>query len=538
MKSNRKLIRMYKVLSMAFSIFIQVYWYKLTKKPEHEWEKLWEKVGKTFRTTLFDLEGLLIKIGQLLSIRGDLLPNAFIRQIQDLVDKVPPSPWEDIKEILEKEWNGSIEQRVRSINTQSIASASIGEVFQGVLNDGTLVAIKVQRPNIRSIVQTDFHSLAIIIWFAHYFAPVPKGFINFKVLFQELKQVIERELDFEKEMEAALYFQEHFKELNGLKIPSFYPDLCTSRVLVMEWIDGIKVTELEKLGEHQINRKEMAQRLLLMFLPQWLEAGLFHADPHAGNILIRQDGTIVLLDFGMVGEISKKDADTFQRLVEGVLVKNYPAVIECLSDLGFLLPNADDKMIEKLLAEWLSFDLTKLENVDLFALKREMNDVVRALPIQVPTRFVFLGRSFVTIEGMVHTIAPDEDQMDVWKPTFIEWIKQQGGNKWDLIWKWINSQPLFKVFHSIGEILQTPQKLEEMKETEQRRQFQFTIYENQKKYAFQLSLLSAVGIMVGIHLGDSLIWKISSGALGLSLIGYFLGSYKQRKWLKYMQNRR
>ncbi|MEC1893002.1 MAG: AarF/UbiB family protein [Bacillota bacterium] len=148
MKARSKLLRMYKLLSMALHIIFQIYWYKWTRKSEAEWEKLWSGIGKRFRTTLFELEGLLIKIGQFISIRSDLLPKAFIQELQGLTDKVPPSEWREIQTILNEEWGSELSKKVVAIEKEAIASASIGEVYKGALQDGSIVAIKVQRPDI------------------------------------------------------------------------------------------------------------------------------------------------------------------------------------------------------------------------------------------------------------------------------------------------------------------------------------------------------------------------------------------------------
>ncbi|WP_338786899.1 ABC1 kinase family protein [Metabacillus sp. FJAT-53654] len=539
MKTKNKLVRMSKVLSMAFIIIIQIYWYKIRRKPEVEWEKLWEKIGERFRNTLFELEGLLIKIGQILSIRADLLPNAFIHQIQDLTDKVPPSNWSEIQVILEKEWGSSLDQHFLLIEKTAIASASIGEVYKGILKDGTEVAIKVQRPNIQSIVQTDFRTLGIIIWFADHFVPIPKGFINFKVLFKELKQVIERELDFTKELKALLLFSERFKDMEVVQVPSVYSELSTSKVLVMEWVEGIRLTNEEALDQLEVSRQELAGRLLQVFLPQWLEPGTFHADPHPGNILVSKEGKIILLDFGMVGEITKKDATYFQGLIESFLSKNYTKAVDCLFHLGFLLPGAESRTMEKLLAEFMSFQPDQLKEMDVIALKLEMNDMIQALPIQVPTRFVFLGRSFVTIEGILLNLAPEEGLIDLMKPVFMEWLNKQGNNKWSFVWQWIQSQPIFKLFHSVTEFLDAPKKLEQIKEIEQRRQFQFIIYENHKKQLFQLTIFGFIGIAAGIYTIHPLILKLSIGVSFIASVGYFICSYKLKKWMKYMhENRR
>ncbi|GIN89830.1 hypothetical protein J22TS1_08810 [Siminovitchia terrae] len=249
------------------------------------------------------MEGLLIKVGQIISSRADLFPRPLIREIEALTDNVPPSDWSEIQEILEEEWGSNYKDFLLSIEKEAIASASIGEVYKGVLQNGSTVAIKVQRPHIDSVVQTDFRTLGIVIWFANYFLPIPKRFINLKVLFSELKQVIERELDFTKEKETLLYFQERFKDRDIVQIPKVYTEFCTSKVLVMEWVNGIKITNFTEIDQLNVTRKQLAQRLIKVFLPQWLEPGIFHADPHPGNILISEEGRIILLDFGMTGEM-------------------------------------------------------------------------------------------------------------------------------------------------------------------------------------------------------------------------------------------
>ncbi|MBS4174433.1 AarF/UbiB family protein [Bacillus sp. FJAT-49736] len=532
MKYRRKWSRMWKILSLGLSILWRVYWYQLRKRPDSEMEKLWGEIGEEFRQTLFDLEGLLIKVGQFLSIRSDLLPNSFVKQLEDLVDHVPPSMWDDIRQVLEQEWEDKIEDKLESIRSTAIASASIGEVYKGYLKDGTCVAIKVQRPKIGSIIQTDFRALAIIIWIAHHFAPVPKQFINFKLLFHELQQVIKRELDFHQEMEAIQHFRTHFQKMDKLIIPKVYPELSTSRVLVMEWVEGSKITDVEFLEKYQVNTEDLSIRLLQLFIPQWLEAGIFHADPHAGNVLVKPDGTIILLDFGMVGEISKKDADSFQDLLQAILLKNYSMAVQVLTELGFIYPGADTTKIERILKEALSIDLAHYKEMDLFAVKKELNDLVRSLPIQVPTRFIFLGRSFVTIEGMLHTISPKSELLDIAKPAFLKWIRQTNQSKWKLIWKWIYAQPAFRVFHSIRDFLEAPKRFIEWKEMQQERDFYFTSTENQKKHFFFLGLLGITGSIFGVYTKIVLITDVGIGITGLSLIAYIICTKKQRKWLK------
>lgn len=536
MRTSIKLRRMMKVLSMSFTIFAQIYWYKLRKKSDEEWEKLWENIGQRFRNTLFELEGLLIKIGQMLSIRSDLLPHAFIRQIEDLTDQVPPSQWGDIQAVLESEWGGTIEEHVRSIDPKAVASASIGEVYKGVLKDGTEVAIKVQRPGIQTIVDTDFRTLKIIMWFAEHVAPIPSSFIDFKKLFQELKSVIERELDFTQEKESLHYFQEKYKEHEFVKIPKVYSELCTAKVLVMEWMNGVKITDEQAVDQLGISRRELAERLIELFLPQWLEPGIFHADPHSGNVLASKSGHIIMLDFGMTGEISKRDAAHFQKLIESLLSKNYAKAVETLGQLDFILPGADPRTMEKVLAEFINVQPSQWQEVDLMKVRMELNDMIRALPIQVPTRFVFLGRSFMTMEGMVLNLVTEEEAGDLLRSAFIAWLKRQGSGNWSFVWYWLQSQPLFKLLHSAADFLEMPQRLERLKEMEQRRQFQFTMYENYKKQCFHLSLLGLLGIGSGIYASNQWIMQAGIGLALISCAGYLLFNHKLKKWMKYMHD--
>ncbi|MCA1060734.1 AarF/ABC1/UbiB kinase family protein [Rossellomorea aquimaris] len=536
MKSENKLWRMWKVLSLALSIVVRVYWYRLRGKSQWEKDKLWERIGKEFKETLFELNGVLIKVGQLLSIREDLLPKGFISQIQDLVDHVPPSPWKEIESVLEREWGSSISSKVQGIDHEAVASASIGEVYKATLLDGTQAAIKVQRPEIPSLVKTDFRTLSIIIWFARHFAPMPKGFIDFKMLYKELKLVIEQELDFSKEMNTAISFKQRFKEHSNVKIPSMYPELCTDKVLVMEWIDGVRLNDREAIGVYGLDGKKLAQDLFRLFLPQWLEPGIFHADPHAGNILLQPDGTFVLLDYGMIGEISKRDSTHFQHLLEGVLLKNFRKASEALAQLGFLLPDASPKTIEPVLKEFITLDMEQFKQMDLISVKKEINDMVKSLPVQVPTRFIFLGRSFATIEGLVHTLSPDEETLDVVKPAFLEWVKDSNTNKWDLLMKWVGAQPLFQTVQKVRQLLDIPEKALEQKDHHQQNEFHFKMYENQKKQAFILLLAGSFGGFAGLTMDMELFWQGSFGLAGFGFAAYWVIGSKQRRWLKKMKN--
>ncbi|WP_236634841.1 ABC1 kinase family protein [Alteribacter lacisalsi] len=527
-----------KVIGLALIIFIQMYWYKWTRKSSSEWVLLWERTGIRVRETLFELEGLLIKVGQFLSIRADLLPGAFIRQIQDLTDHVPPSDWDAVQDVLEKEWGGRIDDHLLSIEKKAVASASIGEVYKAVLKNGTVVAVKVRRPGIDAVVDTDFRTLRILMWLAARLTPVPKAFINFSLLYREIRQVISKELDFTSEKEALLAFRERFKDRDDVLIPGVHEELSTSRILVMDWLDGVKLTDEQALMKMGLEPGELAGKLLDVFLPQWLEPGIFHADPHGGNMLVSESGALILLDFGMYGEISERDAAAFQELIAGLLAKDYRKAAGCLDDLGFVLPDGDLAEIEEALAELMTFKPESLKEKDLIALKLELNNRIRTLPIQVPARFIFLGRSFITIEGTIRSLVPEDELMSLMRPAFFTWLRNQGDRKWMFIWQWIQSLPAFSFVKPVSEFLNTPKNLEQMKKIDQMRQFHFTVLENRGKQWFQLLLLSLGGCGAGLYADHLLLMQIAIGSAFVSTAGFFYTGSKRNKWLRQIAKRK
>ena len=173
--------------------------------------------------------------------------------------------------------------------------------------------------------------------------------------------------------------------------------------------------------------------------------------------------------------------------------------------------------------------------MDLLAVKKEMNAILKSLPIQVPTRFIFLGRSFVTIEGMLHTINPEKEIIDIVKPAFTNWLHQSNPNKWKLVFKWIYALPFFRVLHSISDLLEAPQRFMAQKETQQQREFHFSMYENQKIQAFILGVIGLVVFLLGIYFQHSILSKVTVGLMGGIFVVYVVSSRRQRKWLKFME---
>ncbi|WP_053073965.1 AarF/ABC1/UbiB kinase family protein [Bacillus sp. LL01] len=197
-----------------------------------------------------------------------------------------------------------------SCTEEPIASASIGQVHKATLQSGDVVALKVQRPTISKVIKADLRALSIVMFLAGRFTIIGKT-MNTKQLFSEVERVISAELDFKQELQNGLLFQEKYADSEGVHIPSFNESLTTKKVLVMEWIEGTSVIDKTQIELLPYSKDQLAKNLLALFLEQLLREGIFLADPHPGNILLKQDGTIVLIDLGWLRQLKSKIARNY-----------------------------------------------------------------------------------------------------------------------------------------------------------------------------------------------------------------------------------
>ncbi|PIC67388.1 ABC transporter [Sporosarcina sp. P21c] len=430
--------RIIRIVWMAVTFFIQVLLFQkrhrgnFTPTVTEKWNTLVTNQAKVYKKTALELGGLLVKLGQFLSTRADIMPASFIEELEGLTDQVTPVPSEMALQLLDDEWGKPHSEYLRDITSKPVASASIGEVYKAVLHNGAEVAIKIQRPNIERILRADFKAVRIVIWLAKKWSSLSKQ-IDLNVLYREMTDVIGAELNFLEEMRNGRGFAERFPNMTGVKFPVYYDEYTTRKVLVMEWIEGSKITDLAFLEQHHIDRKDLSTRLFRLFLEQVLEGGQFHADPHGGNILIRPDGTLVLIDFGMVVHITKEDADAMFIVTEGIILKQYDRVIDGLETMNFLLPNADRKVladaIEKVVKAYESNDLYDMNSMVVENLLQDLQVIVRTQPVQMPAEFAFLGRAVSVFVGVLYILDPEIDLLAITRPRLVEWAKKKSKDK-------------------------------------------------------------------------------------------------------------
>jgi len=431
---NFAFYRIFRIVWMSVKFFTQVtlfrrrYRGRFTTSVNEKWETLVTKQAREYKRTALSLGGLMIKMGQFLSTRADIMPPSFIAELEGLTDQVTPVAKHKALELLDEEWHKNHNELLDDLSDGPVASASIGEVYKAYLKDGTPVAVKIQRPDIERILRVDFRAMKIVIWLAKRFTTFGKQ-IDFNLLYREMTDTIGAELNFIQEMKNGQSFAERFTDMPGVRFPFYYEEYTTRRVLIMEWIEGSRITDLAFLESNGIDRKKMSERLFRLFLEQILEGGQFHADPHGGNILVKADGTLVLIDFGMIVNITADDAKSIYKIVEGIILKQYGRVLDGLEELNFLLPNADRKLlsdaIERVVKAYESNDLNEMNSLVIDQLLDDLKEIVRTQPVQLPAEFAFLGRAVSTFVGVLHVLDPEVDLLAIGRPRILEWAKEQ-----------------------------------------------------------------------------------------------------------------
>lgn len=533
--------RMYIIIWMSIKFLWKIFWFqKLNRiwdqETERKWEKLLKELATEYRQRAVYLGGLLIKFGQFLSSRGDLLPSSFIRELEGLVDRVQPVPFEYSKGIIEEDWQESMDKYIASIDEDPIASASIGEVYKAYLHDGTPVAVKVQRYRVREIFQTDFKAMRVVFGILNRFTIFGKK-ADLPSLYKEVVAVMSDELDFTMELENGNYFRKRFENHSNVYIPEYFTDLSTGRVLVMEWVEGTRVTDISFIKRNDLDREKLARTIFDLCVEQFVNAGMFHADPHAGNIMIKEDGTVVVIDFGMVGKVKREDVDHIRSMIEGFIIDDYDRVVDSLREMNFLLDDADTeamkKMMRRLVSMYLSEDMSKMDATVMNDILEDLQDFVKDQPIQLPADYAFLGRAASMILGVLTAVYPQMDLVSWGKPVINEWMtgsQSKFGFYKNIVKE--TGQPLLSLPRALVEFLEDGDKEREWQQTKQQQTLWHHFY---FFYAAVTFLIGSTILVASFFLPASLeeipIWVLYLIS-GVSFAGTFLFSWKHASMIK------
>ncbi len=383
------------------------------------------QVLSAFRQAAIKLGVLMIKLGQFLSSRADLLPEEALKIIATLQDEVPAASFSHVVSVIEEELGKPVEEIFSVLERKATAAASLGQVHKGVLlSTGETVAVKVQRPNVDQLVRSDLSTLRFVIWVIDRFVDTGE-FIDLRAVYREFKRTVYEEIDYVTEAANAKRFKEMFKDDPSIYIPRVYDQFTSRRVLVLEWIDGIKINDYARLDAEGISRLDIAKRTVQAYFYQFFDAGFFHADPHPGNIFIKKgapgEGPIVeFVDFGMVGSISKTMKKSLKDLFLGFLMRDSRALVDALSRLGFIGEGANMATIERGMAlmmdHYFGMTLGEARNLDIPEVTEDVGKLLYGQPFQIPAQFAFTGRAISTLVGVSTGLAPEFNFVDVATP--------------------------------------------------------------------------------------------------------------------------
>lgn len=383
------------------------------------------RLAARFRAMAVEMGGVLIKLGQFLSARADVLPPEITEELSGLQDEVPPDPFPPMRKIIEEELGAPLSQLFEEFQEGTEIGASLGQVYQARLPGGEPVMVKVQRPKIEELVATDLAALRWAVGLLKRYRPIASR-ANLDALFTEFGRTLYEELDYIAEGHNAERFAENFAGNPKVRIPLPRWSHTTKQVLTLGRVGGIKITDYAALTEAGIDRGAVAQCLFETYLQQVFIDGFFHADPHPGNLFVRPLGDpspkrglsrefqLVFVDFGMVGHLTPQVMDQLRESVIGLAARDVPRMIESWDRLGFFLPGTDLRPIEaaaeKVFARFYGLTMGELARIDHreFAdLTLEFRDLIFQMPFQLPQDFIFMGRMLGILSGLATGLDPD-----------------------------------------------------------------------------------------------------------------------------------
>jgi len=368
------------------------------------------------RMALEELGPSFIKFGQVLSTRPFLLPYEYIAELSRLQDEVEPMPWPLTESILRRELKGEISEIFASVEQVPIASASLAQVHRAVLPDGTVVVIKIQREGIRRIIEADIRIFREIAELLESNVPESRRF-NPPGLVEEFARTTMKELNFLNEARNMEIFARNFRNEKGIKIPKLYRKYCTSRILTMELVQGIKISRIGELKRSAIDTAQVCRNGARLVLKMIFEDGFFHADPHPGNLFVLDNGVIAPVDYGMMGILSESQMDELGDLVAAIVSRDSAAIVRVLRNIGVIEDAADLKRLEQDISELIiRYYRVSLGDINVRNLMEELYAFVQQHRIRFQTEFMLLGKSLVTYEELARLLNPEFDLISEMSP--------------------------------------------------------------------------------------------------------------------------
>lgn len=367
--------------------------------------------ARTLLDSLLTLGPTFIKLGQLLSTRPDILPPEYIGELTQLQDRVPPAPWSDAKEVIEAEL-GSIDEVYDNFDTESISGASLGQVYVAEL-DGETVAVKVRRPGVESLVRTDLRVIKFSLPLLMPFVDDAQAF-SLETLADEFSTVIRQEMDYQREATMLKEIRENFSDDSAIRIPEVIDERSTGRVLTMEYVGGTKISEVDDIDSLGVDRTQLAENLQRVYLKMIIIDGIFHADPHPGNLAVKPDGTLVFYDFGMSGRVDSFVQDRIVDFYLAIANQDIDAILDALIEMGTLSPEADREVMANVME--LAIADARGEDIEQYRVQQivgQVEDTIYEFPLRLPPNLALVLRVATVVEGVCVTLDPEFDFISV-----------------------------------------------------------------------------------------------------------------------------
>jgi len=383
------------------------------KKPEENSENPDELVSKgtvyeRIRLVLEELGPTFVKLGQTFSNREDLLPPEMIQELQKLQDRVEVIEM-NVEEILENEFNISVKDHFLNINSIPLATASIAQVYRATLNNGEEVILKIKKPDVLTVIEDDLLLIKDLVKLISTYSEIGSK-LNLKQAIATFEKSLLEEVSLVNERNNIQQFALNFKNSKETYVPVVYDEFSNNNVLCMEFVDGMKVTDKAELLNHNISPVTVSEVGLRLFVSQILDYGFFHADPHAGNILVKRDGKVVFIDFGAVGKIQPNDKEILESLIVAFVAKNSHKIVRYLKKMAVSYEIPDERRFENDVEEVLNFvHSTSLKDIDPHVIINKMKDVLKDNQLYMPDYFYLLFKGIGLIEGVGRTINPELD---------------------------------------------------------------------------------------------------------------------------------
>jgi len=401
--------------------------------------RLHRKKADRLRQLAIALKGILIKLGQFMSARVDLLPEEYTRILSQLQDAVPPAEFHKIKQRLRIELGQNPEEVFAAFNETPIAAASLGQVHEAILLDGRRVAVKIQYPGIRQIVEADLRAARWTCLFLQRFLQ----HVRFDILYREFSHLLHQELDHLQEARNAERFYQNFIDDDRIVVPKVIRQYTTPKVLTLEFVEGIKISDFESIRATGLELSALAQLLMECYMKQLFAHRFLHGDPHPGNLFVRPGRSpknsvdsgpvLVFVDFGLMQPLSVSMREGIKITVGGIIDRDIHRIVEGLADLGFIDRTGDHRAIEKVasffIEKYRDISPKSFQEIGIGDIADDLQQIFSvSTDVQMPNDFILIWRTLGMLNGINSRLDPNLNIIELAKPYAIPFVRSEEGS--------------------------------------------------------------------------------------------------------------